>query len=250
MIKHLKGLTHQNVAYSNKCLRSDDQARATSFAQSQTSRAVHTTNKKHFINKTLRNELKLLSKALDSEWVTFDRPISHCIARAPSGRAGGDSSLLAAGGYSIDMGFWWHIEWLEEIRRITLRYIRNNKDGNLISINVLEYATVIINYVASTFYFTKISPNPTDPYPAVLIEADNTTSESWVIKACKVSLIGRALGRLQCALMITNPVGINAGHVSTNDNFIADGISRITTASNADSYFTSLQQVYPQLRSC
>ena len=148
------------------------------------------------------------------------------------------------------MGFWWHIEWPEEVRRQTLRYIRNDKDGNLISINVLEYATVIINYVASTFYFTKISPDPTDLYPVVLIEADNTTSESWVIKGCKVSLIGRALGRLQCALMITNPVGINAGHVSTNDNFIADGISRIATASNADSYFTSLQQVYPQLRSC
>ena len=179
MIKRLKGLTHQNVAYSNKCLRSDDQARATSFAQSQTSRAVQTINKKHFINKTFLNELKLLSKALDSEWVTFDRPISHCIACVPSGRARGDSSLLAAGGYSIDMGFWWHIEWPEEVRRRTLRYIRNDKDGNLISINVLEYATVIINYVASTFYFTKISPNPVDPYPVVLIKADNTTSESW-----------------------------------------------------------------------
>ena len=51
--------------------------------------------------------------------------------------------------------------------------------------------------------------------------------------------------------MITNQVGINAGHVSTNDNFIADGISRIATASNAgDGDFISLQQVYPQLRSC
>ena len=141
-------------------------------------------------------------------------------------------------------------EWPEEVRRRTLKYIRNNNDGKLISINVLEYATVIINYVASTFYFTKTNPDPADPYPVVLIEADNTTSESWVIKACKVSFIGRAQGRLQCALMINNPVGINAGRISTEDNFIADGISRIANSSNADDYFLTLQQDYPQLRSC
>jgi hypothetical protein len=36
-------------------------------------------------------------------------------------------------------------EWSEEIRRHTLRFHKNNKNGKLISINVLEYASVIIN---------------------------------------------------------------------------------------------------------
>ena len=36
----------------------------------------------------------------------------------------------------------------------------------------------------------------------------------------------------------------------TEDNIIADGISRVERSANADSYFRSLIQDYPQLRSC
>ena len=68
-------------------------------------------------------------------------------------------------------------------------YIRNDNDRKLISINVLEYTNVIINYVASTFYFTKTNPDPADPYPAALIEADNTTPESWVINCARFPLL-------------------------------------------------------------
>ena len=95
-----------------------------------------------------------------------------------------------------------------------------------------------------------VSPDAGDPSPVVLIEADNTSAESWTMKACKSSYIGRELGLLQCALMITNPVGVCTGRVSTKDNIIADGISRVEHSANADSYFCSLVQDYPQLRSC
>ena len=148
------------------------------------------------------------------------------------------------------MKFWWYIEWPSAVRERTLLFIRQRGDKRLISINVLEYATIIINYVAATHYFMWVSPDASNPFPVVLIEADNTSAESWTIKACKSSLIGRELGLLQCALMITNPVGVCTGRVSTDDNFIADGISRVENSTNADSYFRSLAQDFPQLRSC
>ena len=192
----------------------------------------------------------MLQRTFSSDWITFERPIGHFVDRVPSGKARGDSSLKAAGGFSIDMGFWWYIEWPASVRERTLLYIRERGDTRLISINVLEYATIIISYIASTHYFTMVSPDESDPYPVVLIEADNTSAESWTIKACKSSFIGRELGLLQCALMITNPVGVCTGRVSTEDNFIADGISRVERAANADNYFRSLVQDYPQLRSC
>jgi len=210
---------------------------------------VHHSNKLFCINKTLKQELQLITAALTSPWIDTSRPIGHMIPRDPSGTGWSDSSLDAAGGYSLDMRFYWYIHWPEQIRRQTLRYIKNNDNNTLISINVLEYAALIINYVAATHYF-QINPDPSDPYPSVLLYADNTTAESWVIKACKKSFIGRALGRLQCALMINNNVGINVAHITTKDNVIADRISRVKRETNILPELTSLFQDFPQLKSC
>lgn len=97
------------------------------------------------------------------------------------------------------MEFWWYIEWPEEVRRTTLIYKRRNSDGSLTSINVLEFAGMIINYVASSHYY-RSRPDPTDPFPIVRLFGDNSTAESWMTKTCTSSLAGRALGRLLCAL--------------------------------------------------
>ena len=227
----------------------DPESLALSFAQSTTARMVHHSNKLFCINKTLKQELQLITAALTSSWIDTNRPIGHMIPRDPSGIGWSDSSLDAAGGYSLDMRFYWYIHWPEQIQRQTLRYIKNNDNNTLISINVLEYAALIINYVAATHYY-QTNPDPSDPYPSVLLYADNTTAESWVIKACKKSFIGRALGRLQCALMINNNVGINVAHITTKDNVIADRISRIKRETNILPELTSLFQDFPQLKSC
>ena len=110
----------------------------------------------------------------------------------PSFRAWSDSCLYAAGGFSSDMGFWWYHEWPDSVRKQTLVYVRNNKEGNLISINVLEYAALLINYAAA-YHFHMKHPDHSDPYPQVLFYADNTAAESWMEKACNSSFIGRAL---------------------------------------------------------
>ena len=99
----------------------------------------------------------------------------------------------------------------------------------MVSINALEYASLIINYVAACYVLTKVSQTTKDPHPIVLLYADNRTAESWLIKASKSSNAGRALGYIQAALMINNPVGINVDHITSKDNEIADKISRIKT---------------------
>ena len=144
------------------------------------------------------------------------------------------------------MKFWWHIEWPDEIRQRTLLHLRNNK---FILINVLEYAGIIITFVAATHYFLS-NPRDTDSQPVARLIADNSASESWIIKACTRSAIGRALGRVQCALMINIPVGLDCDYVCSKDNKVADGLSRIKRASNAASYFSSLKQKYPELAGC
>ena len=88
-------------------------------------------------------------------------------------------------------------------------------------------------------------------HPTVHIEADNTSAESWASSGCKRDLMmGRALGRLQCALMLRNFLGLTMGHITTTDNWIADAISRAKRELDALTTFRSLISKFPQLSGC
>ena len=57
----------------------------------------------------------------------------------------------------------------------TLKYRKNNIDGQLMYINVLEFVTVIINYCAAlTVVMTKRVTD--DPHPVLLNVTDNTAA--------------------------------------------------------------------------
>ena len=172
------------------------------------------------------------------------------VPRDPSGSAWSDSSLDAAGDFSYELGFWWYLEWPENIKRHTLKFVASNKDGDLVTINALEYASLIINYIAATHVLVHVWPSTADPHPTVLLYADNTAAESWMKKASTSSEGGRALGYIQAALMINNPVGISVDRVSMTDDVVADRISRVHSEANLASEMITLCQEFPQLRSC
>jgi hypothetical protein len=69
------------------------------------------------------------------------------------------------------------------------------------------------------------------------------------------SIIGQALARFFCELLIGSNVGINAKWISTAAYKIADDISRIkksatSTASSFHYDFSKLQQNYAELKHC
>jgi hypothetical protein len=119
-------------------------SKLSSFYQAESARAIHYAKTRHFINRTLRAKLNLLRAVLCDDTIPTACPISHLINRTSGGVAFSDSSLLAAGGYSRDLKFWWYLEWPLSVRERTLRHVKNNTNGTLIDINVLEYATLII----------------------------------------------------------------------------------------------------------
>ena len=80
------------------------------YAQSQTATAIHSSPRKHFINKTLQEELRLIMTVLSSKTTKFRTPLAHIVRRNPSAHAWSDSSLRAAGGYSTTIQFWWYID--------------------------------------------------------------------------------------------------------------------------------------------
>ena len=108
----------------------------------------------YLVNRTMRDELTFLSQALSPDsGIKFETPIAHLIPRTPTASIIGDSSLLACGGYSITLKFWWHLSFPKEVIERTLLHLKNYSDETFISINCLEYVTIIINYCASKAVF-------------------------------------------------------------------------------------------------
>jgi hypothetical protein len=130
----------------------------------QAARLVHHAKYKYIINKSMRQEIEFFRERLQPDsGITWEIPIAHIIPRTPTATAYGDSSLEGAGGYFIKLKFWWHILFPKEIKVRTLLHRKDNKDGRLISINILEFLTVIINYCAALHMFTT-SNITSDPY--------------------------------------------------------------------------------------
>jgi len=138
----------------------------------------------------MRKEIEFFREQLSPDSrIRWETPIAHLIPRTPTATVFGDSSLDGAGGYSLGLGFWWHIVFPDDIVKRTLLYRKNNNDGRLISINVLEYLTVIINYCAS-LHTIRTTSFTNDPYPVILNMTDNTSALSWTMHTCKQSKIG------------------------------------------------------------
>jgi hypothetical protein len=52
--------------------------------------------------------------------IKWGMPIAHLIPQMPFATTIRDSSLEGAGGFSITLGFWWHICFLDEVVQRTL----------------------------------------------------------------------------------------------------------------------------------
>jgi hypothetical protein len=108
---------------------------------------VHHSRNKFVINLSMRQEIEFFrDKVQPNSTILWETPIAHVIPCTPTATVFGDSCLEGAGGYSIELGFWWQpIDFPEEVKRWTLLFKSDNNDGTLIPINVLEFVTVIIN---------------------------------------------------------------------------------------------------------
>ncbi len=87
----------------------------------KTAYLVHHAKFKYNINKTMRQEIKFFrEKLLLESNIAGETPIAHIIPQMPTFTSFGDSCLEGAGGYSILLGFWWHIPFPEAVKQRTL----------------------------------------------------------------------------------------------------------------------------------
>ncbi len=213
----------------------------------------------YLFNPKMQDKLNFISNALSpNSGIKFKTPIAHLIPRTPTALIVGVSSLVTCGGYSITLKFWWHLLFPKEVVKRMLLHLKDNSNESFISINYLEYVTIIINYCASLVTFDTQGVG-NDPYPVVLCVTDNTSALNWTLYMSKKLMFGQALARFFCRLLIGLHVGVNAKWIKTIENVIADKISRLKKLINTNSNSTSssptydyanLQQKHKELKAC
>ncbi len=67
----------------------------------------------------------------------------------------------------------------------------------VVLINVLEFVTMIINYIAA-LHVVRTSPVTDNPHPVILNVTDNSSALSWTLHMCKQSKIGQMLAHFFC----------------------------------------------------
>jgi hypothetical protein len=224
----------QNIVNSlmkGTCLGANhDETRHISFAMKWAAKLVHHAQYSYNINKTMCQEIDFFREKLqplsDISWETL---ITNIRPRMHMATAFGDSCLQGAGGYLISLGHWWHLPFPEEVIQQTLIQKKDNRDGLLILIKVLEFVTVIINYYVSLHVFmTRSITN--HPHHVLLNVTNSTSALSWINHICMKSKLSRLLVLFFCSLLIKLHLGINSQWISTDDNKITDDISQIRKA--------------------
>jgi len=249
--------TNTTFISDSKLLSMDfDSLRRKNFAISQLLRQTWHSRTKYRVSPSLRKELKFLQFLFKHhKRFKFSSPIAHIIPRDFDYFAKGDACLDGAGGFSHSLKFWWYVKWPISISTKTIKnYVKAYKtiSGDFVSINLLEYVTILISYAACVTKLKLIQHHLPHPNPTLLIESDNTTAVSWTRKAASSTQAGKQLAFLLTSMMIQNQhVGLSSKHIPGTDNTVADEISRTPSLSSNDSLFSSisiLKQKYPQLR--
>ncbi len=98
-----------------------DLAQHTSIAMKRAVKLTHHASYLYNINKTMHYKIKFFhGKLKPDSGIKWEMPIAHLIPQTPFATTIGDSLLEGAGGFSITLGFWWHICFPDEVVQRTL----------------------------------------------------------------------------------------------------------------------------------
>jgi len=123
------------------------------FAVSRIAKAIWVLPTWFHFNCSMKEEFALLRYVFEDLKYPIEMPIAHVVDRVPEFTAWGNVCLDGAGGYCPELKFWFFLEWPDFVKSKTLKAFKVvakiNHDA-FISINLLEFVTVIILYMAAT----------------------------------------------------------------------------------------------------
>lgn len=222
------------------------------FFSSHVAKAIWDCKSRTWISRDIRVELDFLTTVFgNSDTYDWSSPIAHLIQLEPDYEGWQDACLSGGGGFSFDLKFWWMLEWPEQVASRTIRFLAKG-DQSLVSINLLEYAAIIVGLAGSIVAWEALPPNARPPHPIALLWTDNTTAESWTRRIAGLKgPQGKALARIFAHLLMFSDVGVRAAYIEGELNVIADHLSRLRNQNDFSQFqYHSLVQQFPRLRRC
>ena len=203
----------------------------------------------------LRAELQIIHDMLSDRSNRWSGSIGHIIPRCPHIESWGDASTSGGGGaYCPRLRLWFGILWSDPIRAGCA--LPPGTPG-YVHINGLEFIVVILQLAAIITAFElypphilcEIFPKGVPAEPILLAWCDNSTAETWTRKATTKSLQGQNLIKILTALYLRTPTGLNSDHIETENNRLADFISRPTSPDiSPATYVSQIFQKAPHMR--
>ena len=103
------------------------------------------------MTESLKEKNSFMRQILMNNDVHLSTPLGHIVPHDFKWEQATDLCKRSGGGWSVDLSFWWHLVYPEEI--IERACLPNNKSDILIPINELEMVCVIVNMAAAIFLF-------------------------------------------------------------------------------------------------
>jgi hypothetical protein len=222
------------------------------FFSSKVAQAIWNCKSRSWIMIDICTELAFITQVLGNPVIyNWSSPIAHLIELEPDYEEWQDTCLTGGGGFSFNLRFWWILKWPLEIANQTVRHLQKG-DTRLISINKLEYASIVISLAASIFSWEALPVDQCPIHPMILSWTDNTTAEAWTRKiAGRTGPQGKALLRIFAHLLMFSDVGVHAAYIKGEENPIADYLSCLRDQDNFSQFqYESLVTQYPRLKQC
>ncbi len=164
----------------------------------------------------------ILDMATGVDGVTrLEAPLSCCFLQSPRLKIISDASGDAMGGYCLETGKWWRIDFDSDVRMRLRTRVLSRDD---LSMNVFELLAMVVTAWALTVH---AGACPEFPGQSILMRGDNMSAVHWVNK-CRGAKEPRsgALMRMMGVLEMRNGWRFRAKHIKGVANTLADGISR------------------------
>ena len=150
------------------------------FVDSKIAKEIYKCQHKVFIDKPMKYEISMMINILSNpKEYNLETHIAHIAKRDPDFITLGDTCLEAEGGYFKNL-FWWHVEWSDKIKALTLKYLRITRrchiSKELVSINLFEFVIEIINYAAITVFVRENFTACSHEFPLLQNWIDNITA--------------------------------------------------------------------------
>ncbi len=240
------------IQQRNKAASHPTEASCFCFFSSKVAQAIWNCKSRSWIMINICTELAFITRVLGNPMIyNWSLPIAHLIKLEPDYKEWQDACLTGGGSFLFNLRFWWILEWPLEIANRTVRHLQQG-DKRLISINKLEYASIIISLDTSIFSWEALPVDQHPIHPMILSWTNNMTAEAWTRKiAGLMGPQGKALARIFAHLLMFSNVRVRAAYIKGKEDLIAEYLSCLRDQDNFSQFqYKSLVTQYPQLKQC